>query len=283
MLFLVLRRNDQALRHDRHDFHPLRSHPGLERRQSSAGGSLRVRSPDPDQTASMKEWDARDTALSQAPKAAQRQGPIPQTAFYSDSGFHEVTKVGMGHATSGPGPGQWAALMRALEPCRTQPSACFLGHPVHPPVLGRVSPGRSQDPSLTPLSLRTTTLPTVDWRGHQQLLTDSCLWEGPAVVLTNDWAGPLTVAHWQLVACGRGHCGTNQWLSRATKGTGLWGNSQQQWLHSTGLCYKLTKTEGSKPLPHYFKRERETPVSPRTTSFLNVFSSEQAIYVTSKQ
>ena len=38
--------------------------------------------------------------------------------------------------------------------------------------------------------------------GHS--LTVGCLWEGPTVALTNGWAGPLTVAHWQLVAYGRG-------------------------------------------------------------------------------
>ena len=81
----------------------------------------------------MKEGDTWDTALSQAPQAAQKQGSIPQTAVYADSGFHEGAEAGMGDrftATSGPGPGQWVALVRTLEPCRTPPSACFLGHPV---------------------------------------------------------------------------------------------------------------------------------------------------------
>lgn len=31
-----------------------------------------------------------------------------------------------------PGCSQWAALEKALESCRTQPPACFLGLPAHP-------------------------------------------------------------------------------------------------------------------------------------------------------
>ena len=29
----------------------------------------------------------------------------------------------------------------------------------------------------------------------------------------------LSLTHWPAVACGRGHCGANQWLSRTTNGT----------------------------------------------------------------
>ena len=55
---------------------------------------------------------------------------------------------------------------------------------------------------------------------HQRSLTDSWSLGGVAHRPTNDWAGPPTVTHWQLVTWGRGPL-TNQWLSRTTNGHSL--------------------------------------------------------------
>ena len=52
--------------------------------------------------------------------------------------------------------------------------------------------------------------------GHS--LANPHLGEGPTVVLTNGWAGPLTVTLRQLLTWGRGPPWCWQWLSRTTKG-----------------------------------------------------------------
>ena len=62
---------------------------------------------------------------------------VPGTATHGDCHRHWVAEVGMGErfaAASRPGPGQWAAVARALELCRTQPSACPPATPAHPPA-----------------------------------------------------------------------------------------------------------------------------------------------------
>ena len=52
-----------------------------------------------------------------------RQGQVPKTVTQADSRCHSVTEIGRGErfiASSRSGPGQRPALVRALEPCRTQ-------------------------------------------------------------------------------------------------------------------------------------------------------------------
>ena len=72
MLFSVLIRKNQV---PRHNFHPLRSRSWLsKRRQISAGGSLRARSPDPAQLSSVREPSALDPPGPQAPQATQMAG-----------------------------------------------------------------------------------------------------------------------------------------------------------------------------------------------------------------
>ena len=77
-----------------------------------------------------------------------------------------------------PGPGQWAAMVRALELCRTQPSACPTSTPAHSPAQGQRAwrvPGRR---SASYISL----CPENDWQqttGRVGLLTHKCQWLGP--------------------------------------------------------------------------------------------------------
>ena len=96
------------------------------KRQISAGGTLRARSPDSALLLSLREQGAQDPAalrLLRPPKGGQ----VPRTATHGDHHCHSVTETGMGQrfaAASRPGPGQWAAVARALELYGTQPSAC---------------------------------------------------------------------------------------------------------------------------------------------------------------
>ena len=58
------------------------------------------------------------------------RGQAPQTVTQTEGYCHYFTEVGIREkftATSRPQPNQWAVLARALEPCRTQLPACFLG------------------------------------------------------------------------------------------------------------------------------------------------------------
>ena len=63
-------------------------------------------------------------------------------------------------AASRPGPGQWAAVARALELCRTQPSACPRAPPAHllvPRMEGLGGPQGGHDLHLTATSATRTT------------------------------------------------------------------------------------------------------------------------------
>ena len=65
---------------------------------------------------------------------------------------------------------------------------------------------RGQDLSLTSLSTWRPPLPQplAECHTNGRSLTVGCLWAGPTAAPTSDWAGPLKVAPWPLVACGRG-------------------------------------------------------------------------------
>ena len=104
----------------------------------------------------------------------------------TDSCCHEVAEAGMGQRVAAalrPGPSQWAALVRALEPAGYGP-ACSLGHQftcwLEAGWAGELQGRRPGVTSYLPLHLMITTLPIISW------------------------AGPLTVAHWQLLSWGRG-------------------------------------------------------------------------------
>ena len=78
--------------------------------------------PDPAQPSSLRKPGSQDPAGPLTPQATQT---VART--HGDSHRPLVEEVGMGErfaAASRPGPGQWAAVERALELCGTQPSAC---------------------------------------------------------------------------------------------------------------------------------------------------------------
>ena len=103
--------------------------------------------------------------------------------------------------------GQWVALVRALEPCRTEHPACSLGPPAHLLPGGQwvcwKAPGRRLVSASYLTPHLTTTTPTNCWLNGP--LTVACWqlapWGMGPIVPTNCWAGPLAVAHWQLAVC----------------------------------------------------------------------------------
>ena len=65
---------------------------------------------------------------------------------------------------------------------------------------------RGRDLSLISLSTWRPPLrqPLAECLTNGRSLTVGSLWAGPTAAPTSDWAGPLKVAPWQSVACGRG-------------------------------------------------------------------------------
>ena len=120
-----------------------------------------------------------------------KEGQVPQTLTQADGRCHEVADVGE-RVTSRPGSGQWVAPGEGSGACRTRPPTCFLGPSVHLPAGGQMS---WRDPGRGPGSASYFTLPPDD---HHSPTTSP---------VTLCCAGPLTVAHGQLLACGRGHSG----------------------------------------------------------------------------
>ena len=111
-----------------------------KRRQISVGSPLREKSPDTAPLSSLRGPGAQDPTDPQAPQAAQMVGPGPTDCSSPRWAWREA------HCSlKAPGQGQRAALVRAVEPCRTQPPACSLGPSAHLLARGQVSwrvPGR---------------------------------------------------------------------------------------------------------------------------------------------
>ena len=109
-----------------------------------------------------------------------------------------------------PGTSQWITLTRAVEPCRTQPPACYVGAPAHLLAQDQVNWGTPREPAeicLLPHFPPEDHHSTNRWLNYLIKgcsLTVGGLWAGPTAVPTNGWAGPLTVSHWQLVSWGQG-------------------------------------------------------------------------------
>ena len=183
--------------------------PGTaERRQSSAGCTLRARYSYPAHLSSLREPVAQPnwpSGFLGCPyggggweELGAGRGQVPQKASQTDGCCHEVAEVGMGES---PLPqGQWVALMRALETSRTQSPTCNLGPQLThlPKAWWTGGPqGEGQDPPCTSLSSAWWSL-TTDWLGPLavaiwQLLT----WGEKSIAkLTNGWAGSQMFAHW---------------------------------------------------------------------------------------
>ena len=155
--------------------------------------------------------------------------------------FTAASRPGLGQK-SGLGKGSGALQDTAPSQLRRLPSSPADSRPSE--LESSLGEGWDLPLNLT-LCLMTTILLTVDWMGPLMSFTDSWLlvggahcgtdqWlsrttnrhslanphlgEGPTVVLTNGWAGPLTVTLWQLLTWGRGPPWCWQWLSRTTKG-----------------------------------------------------------------
>ena len=118
---------------------------------------------------------------------------------HADGRRHYVAEAGIRErftTTSRPGPSQWVALARALEPQDTALSLFVL-------VRGQVSRrGEARDPPLTSLSSWRPPLyqPWVKSPTNCSSQTVAHLREGPSASLTNGWASLLTVVQWQLGA-----------------------------------------------------------------------------------
>ena len=87
-------------------------------------------------------------------------------------------------AASRPGPSQRAALVRALEPCKTQPPSLFSGPPAHRcPKAGWVGrpQGEGWDPLLTSLST---------WWPPLHLLLAESLTDESSLTVSHLWTGP---------------------------------------------------------------------------------------------
>ena len=173
--------------------------------QISAGGSLRARSPDPVQPPSLRKLGAQDATSAQAPQAAWMAGEGRAGPADADPGRRPLPWGcrcrGEGHlkAWAWPVGGTWWGLWSLQD---TAPNL-FLGPSVHLPAGGQMSwraPGRG------PGSASYLTLPPDDHHSPTNSPMTLC------------WAGPLTVAHWQLLAWGRGHYDAGQWLSETTNG-----------------------------------------------------------------
>ena len=165
MLFSVLTRKGKV---PRHNFHPPRSRSWLKR-QISAGGSLRPRSPDPAQPPSLREPGAQDPTSPQAPQATQmararshRLHPMQTAAVISLQrqgwGIGSLPPQGLGPASGRPWRGLWSPAGHSPQPVPWAPLA-------HPLARGQVSwraPGRRLGSvSYLTLCLTTTTPPTV--------------------------------------------------------------------------------------------------------------------------
>lgn len=119
----------------------------------------------------------------------QNRGWVPPTAT---SGYyhHQVEVVGIRRdlAASRSGPSQWTAMARALELCRTEPSACPRG-----PQLTRwpeaVQPGgpwgEGWDPPFTEPSVRTMVRLTVGWVAKCLIPFIACCKPAPSLLQTN--------------------------------------------------------------------------------------------------
>ena len=160
-------------------------------RQSSAGGSLRAKSPDPAQLSSLREPGAQPNWPS---GSSGRQTGRPGPTVY-DPGRRSLLLAwrdrdgGEVHCCLK----AWGwALLRALEPCRTQAPAWSLGPPSSPagPRPGELE-GLGEKAGIW-------LLPHSPPQNHQ-----------PTAV----WIRSLSILDgWLLV--GRVHWGINQWLSR---------------------------------------------------------------------
>ena len=172
-----------------------------ERRQSSAGSFLRARSPDPAQLSSLRETGTQPNKPSDSSGLPQGGGSSYRLWPRQTAATIEVTQTGMRKgftAASRPSPGQWMALVSALEPCRTQPPACLLAVPSPTsspagPRLGKLEGLREKAGiCLLPHSPPEDHSTTNCWLSHLSngaSLTVGCLWRGPTEGLTNGWGG----------------------------------------------------------------------------------------------
>ena len=191
---------------------PLEIQVLVKRRQISAGGSLRARSPDPAQLSSMREPSALDPPGPQAPQAAQMAGASahrlapcrpPLLLVGTGRGRGEVHCSPQAWARPVGGPGQGSGALQNTAP------SLFPGPPrsSSSPRLGELEcpPPRQRLESASYLTLHLTPpLP--------QLLAESptngssptvgCLWERPTVVSTNGRTGPLRVWGWGCLVWG---------------------------------------------------------------------------------
>ena len=94
------------------------------------GGKSQLQAPSgpgPQMLPSCHRWGSQTPRIQSALRPPRHRGQVPQTASQADGCCHEVTEMGMQErfaAASRPRPGQWIAVVRTLEPSRTQPPAC---------------------------------------------------------------------------------------------------------------------------------------------------------------
>ena len=166
---------------------------------------------------------------------------------HADGRRHYVAEAGIRErftTTSRPGPSQWVALARALEPQDTALSLFLL-------VRGQVSRrGEARDPPLTSLSSWRQPLyqAWVKSPTNCSSQTVAHLREGPSASLTNGWASPLTVVQWQLLAWGRSPYSADQWLGRITHGPMATAACKQSGCGGRGLPWSSQSVQSFRPV-----------------------------------
>ena len=137
MLFSVLTRKGKV---PRLNFYPVRSRSWLRGSRSQLAAPS---GPGPQPLTSchcrgnQEPRAQQDLRLFRPPKYGVGERQVPQTVTQADCHCRYVTEAGMMErftAASRPGPGQQVVLVSALEACRTQPPACSMGPPAHPPI-----------------------------------------------------------------------------------------------------------------------------------------------------
>ena len=200
MLFSVLTRKGKA---SRHNFHPEMSQSWLRgsRSQSAApsGPSSHILS-------RSHSWQ------SQAPNPIGPHSPqavqIGRLVLTNWDPERRPLLVGHGdrdggelHHSSRPGPRLVEGLIEGSGALQDIVPNLFPGHSRTQSWMSfKASRRRPDSASYLTLHLMTTTPPLTQSLPHWSLI-DSNLWVEQNVLLTNSWAGQLTVTHWQLAAC----------------------------------------------------------------------------------
>ena len=215
MLLSVLIRKGKV---PRHTFHRPRSQSWLRGSRSQLAAPSGTEFPRPALLSSLREAGMQLNWPSVS-SAAQMGRPGPTNWLIRTATAIRSQRQGWGRGSllpQGLGQGQWRPY-EASGALQDGAPVCSLGPPLtHGPKAGESGgpPGEGLSLPLTSLS---TGLPGPHWPLAESLpqwsLTDSYQWAGIAVVLTNSWAGQLTLVNSWLLLSGA-YWGADQWLRK---------------------------------------------------------------------